>query len=152
MQADVLGVPVQRAAVRETTALGAAYLAGLATGVWRDTAALAALWRSDRPFSPSLDARPARRATPAGGAPWPRPVTRVSAASDWPPYSGGRGYGACPYPLNGVRAWPGAGDAPTGGVGVYKVRPKRWPKVLASKAAWPRAGEKLPAGGGGSWA
>ncbi len=38
LQADLLGVPVQRAAVRETTALGAAYLAGLATDVWSDTA------------------------------------------------------------------------------------------------------------------
>jgi glycerol kinase len=56
MQADLLGVAVQRAAVRETTALGAAYLAGLATGVWTDTAQLARLWRSDRVFTPSLPA------------------------------------------------------------------------------------------------
>jgi len=73
MQADVLGAPVQRAAVRETTALGAAYLAGLATGVWRDTAALAALWRSDRSFSPHLDAM-ARETRYAG---WRRAVAQA---------------------------------------------------------------------------
>jgi len=42
IQADLLGIPLLRPEVTETTALGAAYLAGLATGVWRDTAALAA--------------------------------------------------------------------------------------------------------------
>jgi glycerol kinase len=52
MQADVLGVPVVRPQVTETTALGAAYLAGLATGVWRDTADIAALWQVDRVFDP----------------------------------------------------------------------------------------------------
>ncbi|GAC1432685.1 MAG: hypothetical protein NVSMB65_06380 [Chloroflexota bacterium] len=56
MQADLLGVPVRRAAVRETTALGAAYLAGLATRVWSGTAGLARLWRSDRTFEPAMDA------------------------------------------------------------------------------------------------
>lgn len=44
-QADVLGVPVSRPAVVETTALGAAYLAGLQTGFWRDTGAVARQWR-----------------------------------------------------------------------------------------------------------
>ena len=52
MQADVLGVPVVRPQVTETTSLGAAYLAGLATGVWRDTADIAALWQVDRVFDP----------------------------------------------------------------------------------------------------
>ncbi|MCD6682257.1 MAG: glycerol kinase GlpK [Burkholderiaceae bacterium] len=53
-QADLLGIPVVRPAVTETTALGAAYLAGLATGVWRDTGELARHWRVERTFSPTM--------------------------------------------------------------------------------------------------
>ncbi len=60
MQADLLGVPVVRPRVTETTALGAAYLAGLATGVWRDGADIAGRWAVDRRFEPKL-AEPARR-------------------------------------------------------------------------------------------
>ena len=60
-QADVLGVPVVRPRVTETTALGAAYLAGLATGVWTDGAAIAEHWAADRRFEPRLT-EPARRA------------------------------------------------------------------------------------------
>ena len=52
-QADVLGLSVVRPAVTETTALGAAFLAGLATGVWSDQDALAATWRKDRTFEPT---------------------------------------------------------------------------------------------------
>ncbi|WP_137891960.1 glycerol kinase GlpK [Ramlibacter sp. 2FC] len=55
-QADLLGIPVVRPAVVETTALGAAYLAGLACGVWRGTDELSALWRAERRFLPTLDA------------------------------------------------------------------------------------------------
>ncbi|MCM2253665.1 MAG: glycerol kinase GlpK [Ramlibacter sp.] len=55
-QADLLGIPVVRPAVTETTALGAAWLAGLACGVYRDTGELAALWRPERRFLPALDA------------------------------------------------------------------------------------------------
>ena len=51
-QADLLGVPVLRPRVTETTALGAAFLAGLATGVWSGTAELAALWQAERRFEP----------------------------------------------------------------------------------------------------
>ncbi len=54
-QADMLGVSVVRPEVTETTALGAAYLAGLATGLWRDTDEVAAQWREDRRFEPSMD-------------------------------------------------------------------------------------------------
>jgi glycerol kinase len=54
-QADLLGVPVVRPAVTETTALGAAYLAGLAVGVYRDEAELATLWRADRTFVPTME-------------------------------------------------------------------------------------------------
>jgi glycerol kinase len=53
-QADLLDVPVERPVVAETTALGAAYLAGLAVGFWRDTADLEANWRLDRRFVPSM--------------------------------------------------------------------------------------------------
>jgi glycerol kinase len=53
-QADLLGIPVVRPQVTETTALGAAYLAGLAVGVWPDRAALASQWRAERVFNPTL--------------------------------------------------------------------------------------------------
>jgi glycerol kinase len=54
MQADLLGVPVVRPKITETTALGAAYLAGLATGFWKDEAAIAAMWSRDRVFEPTV--------------------------------------------------------------------------------------------------
>jgi glycerol kinase len=53
-QADLLGVPVVRPAVVETTALGAAYLAGLAVGVYAGRDELAAQWRAERRFEPSI--------------------------------------------------------------------------------------------------
>ena len=59
-QADVLGIPVVRPAVTETTALGAAYLAGLAVGFWPDVAAIAGQWRADARFEPKM---PAARAS-----------------------------------------------------------------------------------------
>ncbi|TAM35499.1 MAG: glycerol kinase [Burkholderiaceae bacterium] len=55
-QADLLGIPVVRPAVVETTALGAAYLAGLSSGVYKNTRELSALWRVERRFLPTLDA------------------------------------------------------------------------------------------------
>jgi glycerol kinase len=54
IQADLLGIPVQRPKVIETTALGAAYLAGLATGVWQNLDALSAQWQVERSFHPTL--------------------------------------------------------------------------------------------------
>ncbi|AEG91527.1 glycerol kinase GlpK [Ramlibacter tataouinensis] len=54
-QADLLGIPVVRPAVTETTALGAAYLAGLSAGVFGGTADLTALWRAERHFEPAWD-------------------------------------------------------------------------------------------------
>ena len=53
-QADLLGVPVVRPQVTETTALGAAYLAGLGAGFWQSTAEVAAKWRADRAFEPAM--------------------------------------------------------------------------------------------------
>jgi glycerol kinase len=52
LQADVLGVPVVRPVVAETTALGAAYAAGLATGFWKDVADLRQNWKADRQWEP----------------------------------------------------------------------------------------------------
>jgi glycerol kinase len=54
-QADILRVPVERPKVTETTALGAAFLAGLATGFWSSTGEVAATWRLDRRFEPAMD-------------------------------------------------------------------------------------------------
>jgi glycerol kinase len=53
-QADLLGIPVVRPKVTETTALGAAYLAGLTTGVYAGTAELSHLWQAERRFLPTM--------------------------------------------------------------------------------------------------
>ena len=71
-QADILDRSVLRPVVRETTALGAAYLAGLAVGVWRDREELRGLWKRDAEFQPEMD--PARRETLLQG--WHRAVER----------------------------------------------------------------------------
>ncbi|MBM7504096.1 glycerol kinase GlpK [Agromyces aurantiacus] len=55
-QADILGVPVVRPVVAETTALGAAYAAGLAVGFWADLEDLAKNWQEDRRWEPQMDA------------------------------------------------------------------------------------------------
>ena len=60
LQADILGVPVSRPVVAETTALGAAYAAGLAVGFWRDTTELRANWREARRWEPGLERGPPR--------------------------------------------------------------------------------------------
>ena len=77
MQADLLGLPVLRPAVTETTALGAAYLAGLAVGLYPGgTAELAALWRAERVFEPRW---PRERAAQAMAL-WERAVRQTLAA------------------------------------------------------------------------
>lgn len=72
-QADVLGVPVVRPVVTETTALGAAYLAGLAVGYWQSQQEIAAQWQAQRCFEPAMsaDERAQRLAT------WRRAVDRA---------------------------------------------------------------------------
>ena len=55
-QSDILGLSIERHAIAETTALGAAYLAGLATGFWQDTDEIASNWESDRRYEPAMDA------------------------------------------------------------------------------------------------
>ncbi|MGD8625347.1 MAG: FGGY-family carbohydrate kinase, partial [Anaerolineae bacterium] len=74
-QADILGVPVQRPAVVETTALGAAYLAGLAVGYWSSAEEVAAQWQVDAEFSPAMGE--GRREALYGG--WQRAVARAKA-------------------------------------------------------------------------
>lgn len=56
MQADLAGIPVHRPVCTETTALGAAWLAGIGAGVYRDVAQTASLWRPDRVFEPRMSA------------------------------------------------------------------------------------------------
>ncbi|MEW6420229.1 MAG: glycerol kinase GlpK, partial [Deinococcota bacterium] len=60
-QADILGVPVVRPKVTETTALGAAYLAGLAVGYWQGTEEITRLWQVDRVFEPQMAANERER-------------------------------------------------------------------------------------------
>ena len=71
-QADLLDVTVRRPVVAETTALGAAYLAGLAVGYWKDLDDVASNWALDREFTPNMD--PARRKILTRG--WDRAVER----------------------------------------------------------------------------
>ena len=78
LQADQLQVPVARPVIQETTALGAAYLAGLAEGVWASTDDVAAAWR--------LDARPSRRPT----GPPPTPATPAGCRRSNAPVPGPR--------------------------------------------------------------
>jgi glycerol kinase len=75
-QADILGVPVVRPKVIETTALGAAFLAGLAVGFWSSPADLTGAWQIDRRFEPQIgeDERASRRAR------WTKALER---ARDW---------------------------------------------------------------------
>ncbi len=54
-QSDILNVPVERPEVSETTALGAAYLAGLAVGFWKDQSEIKQQWKLDHKFEPNMD-------------------------------------------------------------------------------------------------
>jgi glycerol kinase len=56
-QSHILNVPVVRPKVYETTALGAAYLAGLAVGYWTDIAELQKQWQADKTFKPAMEAQ-----------------------------------------------------------------------------------------------
>ena len=75
-QADLLGIPVVRPEIVETTAWGAACLAGLSTGVWSSPDELASLWRTERRFEPRLD----RSAADAAMERWEHAVRRAVAA------------------------------------------------------------------------
>ncbi len=76
-QADVLGAPVVRPVVRETTALGAAYLAGLAVGYWASREEITANWQAERRFHPAMEA--SRREELFAG--WRRAVARAAGWS-----------------------------------------------------------------------
>ncbi|WP_216215189.1 glycerol kinase GlpK [Amycolatopsis aidingensis] len=76
LQADILGVPVSRPVVAETTALGAAYAAGLAVGFWRSTDELEQNWQEDRRWLPSWDDQQRDK----GYAGWQKAVSRTL---DW---------------------------------------------------------------------
>jgi glycerol kinase len=80
MQANLLGVPVVRPRITETTALGAAYLAGLAVGFWADTEEIAAMWARDRVFEPALS----RDAAGQQLSDWKRAVERSRSWSSEP--------------------------------------------------------------------
>ena len=73
MQADILGVPVSRPVVAETTALGAAYAAGLAVGFWSDTDELRANWNESKRWTPQWT----EAARAEGYAGWKKAVTRT---------------------------------------------------------------------------
>jgi glycerol kinase len=75
-QSDILNVPVVRPKVAETTALGAAYAAGLAVGFWKDTDELKKNWGQDKEWKPKMDSK--RRAGLYSG--WKKAVTRTF---DW---------------------------------------------------------------------
>jgi glycerol kinase len=75
-QSDILGVPIQVAAIAETTALGAAYLAGLATGMWKDTGEIGKKWRASRVYEPKMTTDQSNKLY----AGWKRAVER---ARDW---------------------------------------------------------------------
>jgi glycerol kinase len=77
LQADLLGVPVERPRIVETTALGAAFMAGLGTGVWNSTDDLRSSWQLDRRFTPDPAAK---ERTAAAYALWQKGVER---AKDW---------------------------------------------------------------------
>lgn len=78
MQADILGVPIVRPKIVETTALGAAYLAGLAVGLWSDLDSITACWQQDRRFEPQWS--DAQRATKR--ARWRQAIERARGWSE----------------------------------------------------------------------
>lgn len=71
-QADLLGLSVRRPMIRETTALGAAYLAGLAVGVWKDTEEIKRQWTLDKMFLPNMEEKTRAR----NWAGWQKAVSR----------------------------------------------------------------------------
>ena len=75
-QSDIIGREVRRPAIRETTALGAAYLAGLAVGLWKDTDEIRGLWNCDRTFIPAMESGERERLLEG----WHRAVGR---SRDW---------------------------------------------------------------------
>ncbi|MDR1146260.1 MAG: glycerol kinase GlpK [Verrucomicrobiales bacterium] len=77
-QSDILNVPVVCPAVTETTAMGAAYLAGLAVGYWKDQAEIAKHWKSDKVYSAAMDAKVRTELTKQ----WDKALSRAKAWVD----------------------------------------------------------------------
>lgn len=77
-QSDILGVPVERPKVTETTAMGAAFLAGLAVGFWKNKAEIASKWNVDRTFTPTMAAETRERQYKG----WKKAVERSRAWED----------------------------------------------------------------------
>ena len=75
LQADLLNVPVVRPKGAETTALGAAYLAGLAVGFWKNQADIARQWQVDKRFKPAMKAAARTKITKG----WVRALGRAKA-------------------------------------------------------------------------
>ena len=78
LQADILGTEVVRPVVNETTALGAAYAAGLATGFWKDENDIRNNWAMDRKFAPALSAD--KRKEMYDG--WKKAITKAQGWTD----------------------------------------------------------------------
>jgi glycerol kinase len=79
-QADILGVDAVRPKVSETTALGAAYLAGLAVGYWKDVGELQSQWKLDRRFTPALGKEDVKECLDG----WQRAIRAAKAWADTP--------------------------------------------------------------------
>jgi glycerol kinase len=77
-QADILGVDAVRPQVSETTALGAAYLAGLAVGYWKDVSELQSQWKLEQRFSPAMEQRDVSQCLSG----WQRAITAAKAWAD----------------------------------------------------------------------
>ncbi len=119
-QADILGVPVQRPVVAETTALGAAYLAGLAVGYWSGLDDVTRNWALDRAFAPALEVGPRERLYRG----WQRAIERARgwAADDQPPTSPP----TAPPPIAGESA-SAPPTPPPPSVGAFGERPPAAP-------------------------
>ena len=105
-QADLLGVPVLRPRIVETTALGAAFMAGLGTGVWASTEELRDTWQLDRRFDPQADS-----AIDEGYRQWQRAVERSKGWADaWA--DSGRPSRTASTMTRSSRCWPRTSSSP----------------------------------------
>ncbi len=75
-QADVLGLHVKRPRILETTAMGAAFLAGLSVGIWQDQEQISKMWKQEKMFSPNISSEDSERMMEG----WSRAVER---AKEW---------------------------------------------------------------------
>ena len=102
-QADILGVPVVRPAVTETTALGAAYLAGLAVGYWKNVAGISTQWQAEKVFEPKM---PKARVAELRGR-WSEALARVEGVGTAGPTERRQGVALSEAPWIAAVAYPG---------------------------------------------